>query len=135
MADELFLIPLAVMLLSVGFGLFAPRPRFRVSDKVLADLTIGSLVVMGLGGMFWVLGDLDLAAMIMPFGMSGIFIGVWLATPRRRRRRRDDGWGGGGRGPDPAPEPGPGPVDWEAFQRDLAAWDHGRTRRPTPVAR
>jgi hypothetical protein len=106
----------------------SPSARHRSRPRSGAALTIGGAIAFVAAGALAATGLVLPAVLVLAGGLAASAGAVWLL----RDPTHDGGHGGGGRGPDP-PSPGDpagGGIDWDAFEREFAAYVNARARVP-----
>lgn len=106
----------------------SPSAEHRSRPRPGAALTIGGAIAFAAAGALAATGLVLAAVLVLAGGLASSAGAVWLL----RNPTHDGGHGGGGRGPDP-PSPGDpagGGIDWDAFERDFAAYVDAHARVP-----
>jgi hypothetical protein len=129
--SHLLRLVLALLLLgSIFSAAFARPPRRPVARSKARCLTLASLALYMAGALCAVAGDYELAGYACAGGIALFALALWFAGASWPGDDPPDerGWNDG----PPPPEPPPGgpqgvvAFDWDAFERDLRAYQRER---------
>jgi hypothetical protein len=115
------LVATAVLLASIAYAFFGPRPPRRAGRRLVLAVGAGGLLAYGTGLHAAVTGSTAAAAVLIAVAVESMCLAVWLA-----RSPRDDG-GEPRRPADPDPGEPPEGLDWDEFDRLRSDWSRPRT--------